>query len=183
MHRKMHRRGSEWAMSTPLKLILMILIVIISVVIYNRFIKSQQIAIGCKTVHGDCVPSTCSFRQIPYLGDKAVGCHAGEICCINITESRPQDQDCSGKKFGDACGTGSVGTKYCSFTPDPKDSVCTDMCDFCAANIGIGPAGQDTVMGICGNSFKTKYVGYGCKISGNEEMTGAFCSGSNKCFK
>jgi hypothetical protein len=132
--------------STPMKIILVLLVVIISIFIYNKFIKSQQTVLGCTKMGGQCVDNTCSFKQIAYLGDKAVGCQEGQLCCINITNEPSKDERCDGKIIGASCGE----NLYCN-----RGEVCVTLCDYCTKN-RADPGTVD------------------CKVNGKDFPVGAF---------
>jgi len=126
-----------------MKAILVLLILMISVVTYGRVVKGSTKVLQCTTAGGDCVLDTCDFgKQIPALSENAAGCKANEICCINLTVSKPIDPDCKGKIEGQTCKNSSM--YYCGPGDRPQ---CMNKCEYCSLNFGT-TVGKD----ICKNT-------------------------------
>jgi hypothetical protein len=128
-------------------LIIMVLVVILSVQIYNRFVTGGTKALQCTANGGQCTRGTCNFpNQIPALSDQAAGCKKGELCCINITRSKPIDPMCMNAEGSAALpvGTECDDNMYCDMA-----QVCVDRCEFCSTNIN-NPLYVDDIKNICG---------------------------------
>jgi hypothetical protein len=119
--------------------ILVFLMVFGLIALYQKVMKGGTKVLECHANGGECVTGTCDFAtQVPALSDKAAGCKSGELCCINITKSKPVDPLCANKTVGAPCNNSKV--MFCDAAPK-----CVSKCDFCNNNF-------NTVEGrpICG---------------------------------
>jgi len=113
-------------------LIIMILIIIISVQTYNKFVVQGTKVLECTKQGGQCTVGTCNFpSQIPALSDKAAGCGRGELCCLNVTRSEPMDPLCMNAEGNSPLpvGTECEDNMFCDIA-----QVCVDRCEFCSKN-------------------------------------------------
>jgi hypothetical protein len=111
-----------------MKIILVVVVLLVSVYVYNKIVKGTTVILKCNKNGGECVPGTCNWlTQVPALSDNAAGCKSGELCCINITLPETKDPYCEGKNIGDACRTDENTNYYC----DPG-LVCKTRCEYCA---------------------------------------------------
>jgi len=109
--------------------ILVFLMVFGLIVLYQKVMKGGTKVIECNATGGDCVTGTCDFAtQLPALSDKAAGCGTDQLCCINITKSKPIDPLCKGLKAGNKCD--KTGVMYCDMA-----SQCVSKCILCANNL------------------------------------------------
>lgn len=112
-------------------LIIMILIIIVSVQMYQKFVVGPVKILECTQQGGECVVGTCAFpSQIPFLSDKAAGCDVGKLCCINVTR-RPIDPLCM-----NAEGTAPlpVGMECDDNMFCDQAQVCVTRCELCSKN-------------------------------------------------
>jgi hypothetical protein len=152
-------------------LIIMILVIIISIQTYDRFVKGGVKVLECKAQGGDCVAGTCSFpNQIPALSEKAAGCGRGELCCINITRTRPIDPLCMNAEGTTPLpiGTECDDNMYCDMA-----QVCVDKCEFCSKNVNNLQYSQKVkdICGIMSQEDKNKFTKggiFGCSCTGVE---------------
>jgi hypothetical protein len=129
MNRRHNKKGDvNWHI---LSLVLAVLVFIAAIIGWNQLMKSKDI-IKCKNQDGVCA-SKCQFpTQVAWLSDRAAGCDRGELCCINITRSKPIDPMCTNAEgteplpFGTECDDGM----YCDMA-----QVCVNLCEFCSTNV------------------------------------------------
>jgi len=105
-------------------IILVLVVVFVSIIIYNNTVKGSTKIVDCKAQGGTCTQGTCDIsKQIPMLSDKAAGCNSGEICCKNVVTEPTVDKLCEGKADGDKCDKG-----YCT----PGGHICLSLADYCS---------------------------------------------------
>ena len=120
-----NKRG-QW--STPMKIIIAVLVLLVSIYVYNKIVTGSTVILKCNKNGGDCVSGTCNWlTQVPALSDNAAGCKSGQLCCINITLPDTKDPNCEGKKVGDPCRTDESSLYYCG-----PGLVCMSRCEYCA---------------------------------------------------
>ena len=120
-----NKRG-QW--STPMKIIIAVLVLLVSIYVYNKIVTGSTVILKCNKNGGDCVSGTCNWlTQVPALSDNAAGCKSGQLCCINITLPDTKDPNCEGKKVGDPCRTDESPLYYCG-----PGLVCMSRCEYCA---------------------------------------------------
>jgi hypothetical protein len=154
--------------------ILVFLMVFGLIALYSKVMKGGTKVLECKTNGGDCVAGTCDFAtQIPALSDKAAGCKSGELCCINITKSKPADPKCANLTVGEGCGK----VMFCDAALQ-----CVTKCEFCTNNFW-------TVEGrkVCGTENNNNPIfetndGIGKKLSCNCTQKQCTDKGTNSCI-
>jgi hypothetical protein len=140
-----NRRG-QW--STPMKIILVVLVLLVSSIIYGRIMAGSTRILQCNKNGGDCVTGTCDWlTQVPALSDKAAGCKKSELCCINITFEETEDPYCKDLNVGDRCRIEEANLYYCGF-----GKTCVSKCEYCAKFWG-----EKTLNSICGEANIKKF--------------------------
>jgi hypothetical protein len=148
--------------STLGKFILVFLVVFALIILYSKTMRSSNKILECTANGGKCTLGTCDFgTQIPMLSDKAAGCHKDEICCVNVTQSKPPaDPKCENKAPGTSCDTLATPTSqhlmYCDWS-----SQCVSRCDFCTHNFGTDEVEQKKICIVPGNA-NFNFEGYKC---------------------
>lgn len=176
-----NKKGSEWALSTTGQIVLVALVIVCSAVIYGMWIKVEHNLISCTSMHGTCTTGTCSLKQIPYLGDKAVDCPKEQICCIDTTIADTRDAACvdsstdKSKAMGTNCGTGRV----CDVS-----GKCANLCDFCSINAAA--TGLNTEAGIAYDKNCGPFKGYTCTCNTADQKgftISGICANNKFCCK
>ncbi len=126
MNVKNNKKAMSMSVETIVIFILVFLLLFGLIAIYGKVAKGNTQVLKCTANGGQCVAGTCDWKsQIPALSDKAAGCLTGELCCINITQSKPEiDKACENESnVGNSCGI----RQYCT-----EAHTCVSQCEFCA---------------------------------------------------
>jgi hypothetical protein len=163
------------------KIIIVLLILIISILLYNKFIKGSTKILLCNKNGGDCETGTCDFlTQFPALGDKAAGCKTDEICCVNITQEEKIDPYCKDLKVGDPCRTDEGNMYYCG-----PGKVCMTLCRYCSIVWGDStlnkPCGAQNLKIFAGNNNPTNTDKFSCSCDATACSQAMIDAG--KCIK